>query len=180
MWDQSSPGQEDLVKTLDVQNDILDHFRVIWREDYLLSLRENSRNLYSSSWVNRIKVGQIVLIKTPNKSRPFWSLGRVLQMFVGSDGKVRSVVLKRGDGREGHYSICHLYPLELSITHPVTEDDPEESSDSEDVADIPSDTNENVADIPSDTNETSQSVGRPTRKAAQRCRDFIRDNLANL
>ena len=53
----------------------------------------------------------------PNKSRPYWLLGRVLELIVGHDDKVRSVKLKRGDGVIVHHSINHLYPLELSLTH---------------------------------------------------------------
>ena len=52
-----------------------------------------------------------------NKSRPYWVLGRVLELVRGHDDKVRSVKLKRGDGVVTHHSINHLYPLELSLTH---------------------------------------------------------------
>ena len=41
----------------------------------------------------------------------------MLELIVGHDGAVRSVKLKRGDGKVVHHSISHLYPLELSLTH---------------------------------------------------------------
>ena len=48
-------------------------------------------------------------------------MGRVVNVIVGYDNKIRSAMVRRGDGVEAHYSISHLYPLELSITHPVKE-----------------------------------------------------------
>ena len=43
-------------------------------------------------------------------------MGRVLELIVGDDSIVRSVKLKKGDKSEGIYPICHLYPLEISIS----------------------------------------------------------------
>jgi hypothetical protein len=57
------------------------------------------------------------LIKLPNKPRPFWLLGRVLEIIIGFDDKIRSVKLLQGNGEVAHHSICHLFPLELTITH---------------------------------------------------------------
>jgi len=119
IWKQLPPSQQDLSITLSTQGKVLETFKQLWYESYLLNLRQTSRNLYQSEWTNRIKVGDIVLIQTPNKPRPFWLLGRVLDVIVGHDSKIRSVLVKRGDGQTCHHSICHLYPLELSITHSV-------------------------------------------------------------
>lgn len=60
-------------------------------------------------------MNDVVLIKG-FKSRPHWSLGRVMKLTQGSDGLVRSALIKRGDTLQEH-SIKHLFPLELSITH---------------------------------------------------------------
>ena len=130
-WKQLPPSQQDLAITLITQGKVLETFRQLWYESYLLNLRQTSRNLYQSKWTNRIKIGDIVLIQTPNKPRPFWLLGRVMDVIVGHDNKIRSVLVKRGDGQTCHHSICHLYPLELSITHSVSngETDAQTSSD---------------------------------------------------
>ena len=37
-------------------------------------------------------------------------------MIVGDDSIARSVKLKKGDKSEGIYPICHLYPLEISVS----------------------------------------------------------------
>ena len=79
-----------------------------------------------------------MLVKLPNKPRPFWLLGRVLELVVGRDNKVRSVKLKRGDGQIQHHSIKHLYPLELSLTHSNIDSS---SSISQEVGEVPNQNN---------------------------------------
>ena len=83
----------------------------------MLSLCEHCRDLHHCNRVNKIKAGDVVLIKTPNKSRPYWGLGRVWALIVGHDNAARSVKLKRGDGLVVHHSVNHLYQLKLSLTH---------------------------------------------------------------
>ena len=89
----------------------------LWYDRYLLSLRESGKDLHQIKWSNEISVDDIGLVKLLNKSRPYWVLGRVLELVRGHDDKVRSVKLKRGDGVVAHHSINHLYPIELSFTH---------------------------------------------------------------
>ena len=161
-------SQPNLERTLDKQEEIFENFKKLWYESYLLSLREHSRNLYQSEWVNRIKVGDIVLIKAFNKPRPFWIMGKVLEVVIGFDGKIRSVKVKQGNGSVEYHSICNLYPLELSITHPVR-------SENLNVNKVNNKSNNNV-NIDSKTN---QSV-RPKRKAAEKFHQMIRDKIEYL
>ena len=104
-------------ETLASRDKAFQDLREKWYTTYLLSLREHSRDLHQCNWVNKVKAGDVVLINIPNKTRPYWLLGRVLELIVGHDNAVRSVKLKRSDGQVVHPSINHLYPLELSITH---------------------------------------------------------------
>lgn len=117
LWETDPPSRETLVKSLELRNEIFEHFRELWYESYLLSLRENYRELHESHWVNRMKAGDVVLVKLPNKPRPYWLLGRIVELIIGFDNKIRSVKVMRGDGQVAHHSINHLYPLELSLTH---------------------------------------------------------------
>ena len=39
---------------------------------------------------NKIQINDVVLIKNPAKTRPFWKLGRVTELFQGNDGNIRS------------------------------------------------------------------------------------------
>ena len=81
-----------------------------------MSLREQSKDLHEVNFNNRINVDD-VLVKNPAKSRPFWLLGRVLELIVGDDKKIRTVKVKRGDGSVQVHSIKLLYPLERPLTH---------------------------------------------------------------
>ena len=112
VW-QEQPDPNSLNKTLELQEELITNFKTLWYENYLLSLREYNRNIYQNKWENRIKVGDIVLIKSINKSRPFWLLGKVLEN-ISFDNKIRAVKLKQGKGAIEYHSISNLYPMEIS------------------------------------------------------------------
>ena len=76
-------SQPSLERTLELQEEILENFKKLWYENYLLSLREHSKNLYQGKWENGIKVGDIILIKAINKLRPSWMMGKVLELVIG-------------------------------------------------------------------------------------------------
>ena len=67
----------------------------MWNNAYLLSLRKSTKNSYEHRFENKIDVDDIVLIRHPQKSRPFWLLGRVVEVFKGDDNKIRSANVKR-------------------------------------------------------------------------------------
>ena len=117
LWERDPPSRDTVVAALASRDECLAHFKELWYNSYLLSLRETCRDLHQVNWNDKISVDDIVLVKLLNKTRPFWVLGRVLELVKGHDDKVRSVKLKRGDGVVVHHSINHLYPLELSLSH---------------------------------------------------------------
>ena len=59
---------------------MLSHFKELWYDSYLLSLRETCRDLHQINWNNKISVDDIVLVKLLNKSLPYRVLGRVLEL----------------------------------------------------------------------------------------------------
>ena len=65
-------GKKELVKALNSRQDLYDEFHALWVEEYLVSLREASRELYQGTWENKIEKGDSVLISDPLKSRNFW------------------------------------------------------------------------------------------------------------
>lgn len=78
-------------------------------KDYLQSLRQRQK------WHNPkedLKVGQIVLIDTPNKKRVLWPMARVTEAFPGRDGRVRSVMLKTEKG-SFRRPVQKVVPLEI-------------------------------------------------------------------
>ena len=116
LLDADPIAREDILKTLEIREKILNKFRDLYYKEYLVSLVEQCNALHDQIFENRIKKDDVVLIKVPNKSRPHWTLGRVGKLLPGKDNKVRFVVVK-SKGREHTHAICHLYPLELSLTH---------------------------------------------------------------
>jgi len=144
------PTRQTLVKTLESREELLQSIKSRWEDEYLLSLRESYRDLYQTEWENKIQANDVVLIAVPNKTRPFWQLGKVTELLPGKDGKVRAVKLRRADHSEGVYSICNLYPLELSAT-PM-----------------------NVGVDEAEENVVASDSGRPQRAAALKCRQMLR------
>jgi len=108
-----APTRKDLIKTLERRDDTLDAMKERWTDEYLLGLREASREMYEADWEDQIKLGEVVLISAPNKSRTHWQLGKVIELLPGQDHKIRTVKLRRHDKSEGVYSIKNLYPLEI-------------------------------------------------------------------
>ena len=117
IWERDPTSRDILIDAISSRDELLSHFKELWYDSYLLSLRETYRDLHQVNWNKKILVDHIVLVKLLNKSRPYWVLGRVLELIRGHNDKFRSVKLKRGDGDVAHHSINHLYPLELSLTH---------------------------------------------------------------
>jgi hypothetical protein len=74
-----------------------------------------------------------------------WQLGRVVKLFLGSDGKTGSVEVIRPDRIKGIFAISQLYPLELFAISVL----PELSNDA--------------------ASSTDTGVHRVCRLAAQRC-----------
>ena len=112
------PSRKVLIKSLQDRDKILEDFRSIYYEEYLLSLREQCKDLHQINFSNKIKIDDVVLVKgPPSKKRPNWVLGRVEELVHGSDNLIRSVKLKMGTGYSQHHSIKHLYPMELALTH---------------------------------------------------------------
>ena len=159
--------QENLENTLIIQEEMFENFKKLWYNEYLLSLREHSRNLYQSNWENKIKVGDVVLIKTINKPRPYWLLGKVLELIIGSDSKVRTVKIKQGNGAIEYHSISNLYPLEVTVTHAGKNEmvPPEDRVTADDEAQA----------IPA-----PDSKERPKRKATERFKQMLKDKIQYL
>ena len=79
-----------------------------WVKEYMMSLQE------SSKWRRQrenLRPGDLVLVAEDKYVRSRWPLARVLQVFPGRDGKVRSAKVKTASG-EFHRPITRLCSLE--------------------------------------------------------------------
>ena len=117
-----------LIDSLETRDSLLESFKEMWYNEYLLGLRDSYKDLHDSKFSNQVKIGDIVLLKNtqPNvvKKRQHWSLARVLELIYGHDGKVRSVKILKGTAdyltrprQPELHPVNHLFPLELNITH---------------------------------------------------------------
>ena len=77
----------------------------------LKHLFQGQSNLDDSNF----KIDQVVLVKVPNKPRPFWHLGRIIELLPGTDQEVRVCKVKKSDSSEVVTSVENLFPLELSL-----------------------------------------------------------------
>ena len=59
-----------------------------WTKEYLRSLRERHRAQRGAGW-DAPAVGDVVIVKTEDKSRGKWPLGIIENLIVGNDGVVR-------------------------------------------------------------------------------------------
>ena len=85
-----SMSRKELITSLNIRDKMVQYFCCLWHEDYLISLNCLYKDLHEAKFVNRIKVDDIVLIKKTAKSRQYWSLGRVIKVIPGPDGKTQS------------------------------------------------------------------------------------------
>ena len=117
-----------LIESLETRDSLLEKFKDLWFNEYLLGLRDSFKDLHQENFVNIIKEGDIVLLKNIQpefiKKRQHWSLARVLELNYGADKRVRSVKLLKGSEdyqtrprQPEVHPLNHLYPLELNITH---------------------------------------------------------------
>ena len=125
---QRSKSGKELAESLELRDNLVGRFKEIWHREYLLSLRDSFKDLRQENFIDKIAVGDIVLVRNIQpeyvKRRHYWSLARVLSVIKGHDGKVRSATVLKGSAdylsrkREPElHPVNHLYPLELSLTH---------------------------------------------------------------
>ena len=133
---------------------IINEWFKVWKGEYLTSLRERQMNSSNLSISTKIKINDVVQIKSDGP-RSTWNLGRVIQVYPGEDGHIRVVKLKTANG-EFIRTVAKLYPLELS-------ENTEESVDDNDLV---------------EDSESSDSC-RPVRQCAKKAKQLIRKLLTD-
>ena len=139
----------------------LDKFWQVWRDDYLLNLRERTQTKLKSPRVQTpttAKVGHVVLIKN-NLPRGCWRIGRITKLIKSRDQQFCSVKVllpsKKMIGRPLNLHV--LYPIECSEKEGGTVEDEQKPVDPP------------VAD--------AGGRSRPRREAAVRARHQIQQQL---
>ena len=89
--------------------ELVRHFWHRWLREWIPSLSPRQKWFKTKK---DIKPGNIVLVVSPDTPRGQWPLGRILEVYPGKDGHIRSVRLQVG---EKQYSrpIVKVCPLEI-------------------------------------------------------------------
>ena len=93
-----------------VQAQLLKHFWLRWKREYLTSLSEFHTTTGNS--VQKIKVGDNVLVHD-DIPKVNWKLALIQQVIKGEDGLIRAVNIRTANGVT-NYPITKLYPLEVT------------------------------------------------------------------
>ena len=97
---------------------LLQQFTYQWRKHYLLSLRENHVLKSKVRKGPEIAVGDIVILKNESSNRMFWKLAKVEELLPGSDGIVRSTIVKVAEADKNprlmRRSVKHLFPIKVN------------------------------------------------------------------
>ena len=100
-------------------NKTLDRFWKRWRQEYLLELRESHRYHRSDTNPSQVSVGDIVIVHSDDQLRGFWRLGRVKEVLIGRDAKIRGAVLRVAGERRWAKLLQRplqlIYPLDICV-----------------------------------------------------------------
>ena len=97
----------------------LEQFWIRWKKEYLLELREAHRvNISNSPDREWAKVGDIVVIHNDDKRRGFWSTGRIEELLMEKNEKVRAAIVRVYTGQKRsrllNRPVQKLYPIEIN------------------------------------------------------------------
>ena len=146
----------------------LEKFWKVWKNDYLLSLRETLplRHRGSRSQLSREpKIGEVVILKEEFTPRRTWKLARIKDFIISKDGNIRSVVVELPNKHLISRSVNHVFPLELS----AIQDTPNNTDGS----------NDETSTTTDDPTSTEGKEGHPClRKAASRAKQRIAELMS--
>ncbi|RCN29253.1 integrase core domain protein [Ancylostoma caninum] len=110
----------DSIQHLSETNNYLTKLWTMWREQYLLELRNlHEKRIRQRSFTRKTpKIGEVVLIMDNDVSRGSWPMGIVTTLLKGPDEEIREVELRTANREHIKRSINMLVPLELdTYTH---------------------------------------------------------------
>ena len=105
-----------LLQTWKKGQKLLNMFWKMWRDDYLLSLRERTQNTHKSGRVQAHftpNIGDGVVLKE-NVPRGCWRLGKLVKLVSSRDELIRSAKVLLSSGRIVGRHLNLLCPIEVS------------------------------------------------------------------
>ena len=103
----------------------LEQFWKVWKDGYLLNLRERNQLFQKHPRIQAKKcpkIGDIVQIKD-SLPRGTWRMGRIVEVIRSSDGEERAARVMMPNRNILQRSIIHLYPIECNDEEPNKEND---------------------------------------------------------
>lgn len=159
-----------LLETWKKGNRHLEQFWKIWRDQYLLNLRERSQRFNKQPRIQNLKeakVEDIVQIKDA-APRGTWKIGRIVEMIKSQDGEERAARILMPNKNVLQRSIVHLYPLECDEDERDNKDQRDDNQQQH-VQDATS----SAADYNESNDIEHSNTNRPRRRPAQEARDRI-------
>ncbi|XP_052764084.1 uncharacterized protein LOC128206005 [Mya arenaria] len=102
-------------------NSLLNLFWKMWRDDYLLSLRERTQTHLKSGRIQSSAqpcAGDVILVKD-ELPRGCWKMGKIKRLRTSGDGYVRSAEVQLASGRVIRRPLNLMFPIETSKQHSV-------------------------------------------------------------
>jgi hypothetical protein len=111
-FDSNLINRKMLIKRFNYRERLINMFWNRWKKEYLIMLR-STHCFKPKSNITDFKIDDIVLINDDKLPRHFWKLGRVVTVFPGRDGKIRSCEIKT-DTSVIKRPVQLLYNLEIN------------------------------------------------------------------
>ena len=171
-------SKESLLNTWKKGQNLLEAFWKVWRNDYLLSLRERSQIKLKAARIESHKcpnIGDIVQVKD-NIPRGAWKIGRINELIFNKEGHVRAAKVILPNKRSINRPLNLLYPLECDDKESKDADTSTEMKNerlNSDNDDANPNKDGSVKKDDSNSNNTTGRRRRSNRKAAQEARDKI-------
>ena len=175
MWDaEDTPdsSMKTLIQHHEMSSAAIAHFKRLWEESYLQSLRERARDKLKTSPVTPV-VGEIVALKEEGKAHT--SLVKVVELVRGIDGNIREVKVKKLN-KELRVPVNRLIPLYFNE---LCNDNDSEISDIHEQSDIRDDSENNDGpSVDENTNLTADRISwRTAQVATSHCRQLMAEGL---
>jgi hypothetical protein len=107
------PVKSNLTKELRVRQKLADDFWKRWTREYLLELRNFHEVQRPEGKIPQLRVGDVALVHEDVRPRHLWERARIEELRKGRDGQLRTVVLRKSDGRQITRPIQLVIPLEV-------------------------------------------------------------------
>ena len=169
-----------LSKRLKHLNQLMNKFWKRWRSEYLMELRDAHRYHNSQADIQRVTVGDMVMIYSDSKKRGFWNMGRIVEPIIGQDGYTRGAVVRvytgQGKAKLLRRSVKQLYPLEVKEIDSQPSTVPHEETITSEPS-LPAEDSEDRDSQPStEVTEVAQSI-QSTRKSRRSAAVHARDRI---